>query len=306
MGSVSPRAEKETKETATAVKASEPVITIYGTCEGQSSQNATASDPCATVVTREAFERLLDSMNVTGKPLTPQTRRNLAEVYGQYLSLERPAMKAGLDGTARFEEIMRWWRLRTLAGMYRGKLIEEFKSPSAEEVHAYYTAHLESYQRLKTQRILVPRTPGATEEAKRADTKALELADSARERAAKGEDAEVVQKDVYSALGLTSPTKTDLGTHPRSSFPREETDELFGLKAGQVSKVETEGTSYVIYKIVANDTQPEEAVREEISHQIAQDKYDAAVRSIQAASKPELNEAYFGPPVATPAVGTHP
>jgi len=116
----------------TVIAAAEPVLTIHGLCQDQSIQPATAANSCTTVVTREAFERLLDSMNITGKPLTPETRRNLAEVYAQYLVLERPATKAGLESTPRFSEIMRWWRLRTLAGLYRGNLQEQFKSPSPD------------------------------------------------------------------------------------------------------------------------------------------------------------------------------
>ena len=55
---------------------------------------------------------MLSAMNVTGKSITSETRRNLAETYAQYLALEPLAAKAGLDNTARFAEIMRWWRYR--------------------------------------------------------------------------------------------------------------------------------------------------------------------------------------------------
>lgn len=285
---------------AAEVPASEPVVTIRGLCKdkNQATQSRSAASSCTTVVTREDFEKLLDSMNVTGKTLSAETRRNLAETYAQYLALERPATKAGLEETQRFADIMRWWRLRTLADLYRGSLQEQFKNPSQEEIHTYYVEHLSSYQRAKASRILVPRTIGDTEEAKQSDRKAFETATKARERAAKGEDIDLVQKDAYSALGLSSPPITNLGTHPRSSFPTEETDELFSLEPGQVSKVETEGASYVVYKIVEKETLSEESVKDEISRQIAQIKYDEAIKSAKESAKPEFNQAYFGPPSA--------
>jgi len=149
---------------------------------------------------------------------------------------------------------------------------------------------------------LIPRTPGDTDEAKRSDKKALEVANTARERAANGEDPDLVQKDAYSALGLSSPPITNLGANPRSNFPTEETDELFSLVSGQVSKVETEGASYVIYKIASKETLSEDSVKDEISRQIAQSKYDEAMRSINESAKPEFNEAYFGSPKTAPAV----
>jgi hypothetical protein len=284
------------------VPSSEAVITIHGLCEDPPIQQISSVKVCTTIVTREAFEKLLDSMNIMGKTLTPETRRSLAEVYVDYLAFERPATKAGLESTPRFKEIMRWWRLRTLAGLYRGNLQEQFKSPSHEEIHAYYLAHLTSYQRLTVARILIPRTPGPTDEARRLDKKAFEIAISARERTAKGDDPDAVQKDAYSSLGLTTPPITNLGTNPRSSFPKEETDELFSLESGQVSKVETEGASYVIYKVASKETLPEESAKDTISSAIAQDKYDEAVRAITESAKPEFNQDYFGPAVAnTPA-----
>jgi len=225
------------KPTPTAVLApSEPVITIHEICDDQSAPKESAANTCTITVTREAFEKLVASMNVMGRSLTPETRRNLAETYAQYLSLERPATKAGLDSTPRFEEIMRWWRLRTLVDLYLGRLQEQFKHPSSDEVHAYYLEHLSAYQRIKASRILIPRTPGDTDEAQRLDKKALAMADHARERVAQGEDPEIVQKDAYSALGIVSPPPTDLGTHPRSSFPVEETDELFSLEPVKSAK----------------------------------------------------------------------
>jgi hypothetical protein len=290
---------------STSVGASDPVVTIHGLCQDQSNQAAAAGDSCTTIVTRGEFEKLLDSMNIVGKTLTSETRRNLAETYAQYLALERPATKAGLETTQRFADIMRWWRLRTLADLYRGSLQEQFKNPSQDEVHAYYVEHLSSYQRIKASRIVIPRTMGNADEAQRSDKKALEMANIARKRAAMGDDPELVQKEAYSALGIASPPITDLGTHPRSSFPAEETDELFALESGQVSKVEIEGASYVIYKIASKEALSEDSVKDEISRQIAQNKYDEAIRSAKESAKPEFNQTYFGPPGAAPSV-VHP
>lgn len=286
------------------VAASDPVVIIHGACENQSIQPPAGANACTTVVTREAFEKLLDSMNIMDKAITPETRRNLAETYAQYLALERPATKAGLESSQRFAEIMLWWRLRTLADLYRGTLQKQFKNPSQEEVHSYYIEHLSSYQRIKVARILIPRTLGTTDEAKRSDEKALQTANIARERVAKGEEPDLVQKDTYSALGMSSPPITDLGANPRSRFPTEETDELFSLGPGQVSKVETEGASYVIYKIASKDTLAEDTVKDDISRQIAQNKYDEVIRSISESAKPEFNQAYFGPPGVTPSVAS--
>ena len=44
---------------------------------------------------------------------------------------------------------MRWWRLRTLVDLYLGRLQEQFKHPSSDEVHAYYLEPV-SYTHLVT------------------------------------------------------------------------------------------------------------------------------------------------------------
>ncbi len=287
--------------TAPVVVASEPLITIHGQCEDPTIKTSAATNPCTTIVTREAFEELINSMNIADKAITSKTRRDLAETYAQYLIFERLATKAHLAGTPQFAEIMRWWRLRTLADLYRRNLQEQFQHSSDQEVHAYYVEHILAYERIRVARILVPRARGTTDEAKHSDAKALEEARLARERMAKGEDPALVQKDVYSALGIESLPLTDIGSVGRSGFPHEQSDELFSLGPGQVSKVEIEIASYVIYKITSKETLGETAVKDEISRQISQRKFDEAIRTVNESAKPEFNEAYFGPREVTPS-----
>lgn len=286
----------------TQVGAPDTVITIHGRCEADK-QPETDGKSCTTIVTREEFEKLVNSMNVTNKSLSQETRRNLAETYAEYLALERSAVEAKLDQTPQFAEIMRWWRLRTLADMYRGKLQVEFAKPSPEEIHAYYTEKLQSYERIQLERVLVPRTKAKSDDDKAVDDTALEIAQAARERLVKGEDSTVVQKDIYTQLKSAATPATHLGSFGRSSFPKEEVDEIFALKPGEVSKVEKE-VSYVIYKVTGKETLSEESQKEEITREIAQQKYSDAMRAINESAQAEFNDAYLGPHVV-PALRSH-
>jgi hypothetical protein len=292
----------EQARTQEQVAASDAVITIHGLCE-PAKQSGTDEQSCTTVVTREAFEKLVDSMNVTNKALSQETRRNLAETYADYLTLERPAVQAKLAGTPQFAEVMRWWRLRTLADMYRGGLQAQFARPSAAEVHAYYTEQLPSFERIRVDRVLVPRDPGKSGEEKNGNDRALELAQAARERIVKGENPALVQRDIFTELKLDATPVTDLGTLGRSNFPKDEVDEVFSLEPGQVSKIEKEA-SYVIYKIKAKETLSEGSQTEEISREIAKRKFSDAMRVVNESAKPEFNDTYLGPHVA-PAPSPH-
>ncbi|MGA3348763.1 MAG: peptidylprolyl isomerase [Candidatus Sulfotelmatobacter sp.] len=272
------------------------VITIQGLCDATKPMDP-EEKPCATVVTQEAFEKLISSMNVTKKPLSQETRRNLAETYADYLMLERPAVEAGLENTPQFSEVMRWWRLRTLADMYRGALRTKFAHPSAEEIHAHYTEKLPSFDRVRVERVVIPRSSVQAGEKSEADQKAFVIAQAARERMAKGEAAALVQKDIYAQLKMEATPVPDLGRLGRSNFPQDEVDEVFSLAPGQVSKVEKEA-SYVIYKINAKEALSEESQKEEIAREIAQQKFNDAMRAVSGSVKFEFNDAYLGPPVA--------
>jgi hypothetical protein len=290
------------------VTASDAVITIHGLCElGKQPEPGRQSEAdeksCTKVVTREAFEELVNSMNVTNKTLSQETRRNLAETYADYLALERVAVQAKVEDTPQFAEIMRWWRLRTLADMYRGGLQAQLSHPSAQEVHAYYTERLPSYDRIRVERVMVPITRAKPDEQKGPNESAMEIAQAARERIAKGESTTVVQKDIYTQLKWDAAPVTNVGSFGRSNFPKEEVDELFSLEPGQVSKVEKEA-SYVIYKIKSKETLSEESQKEQISREIAQQKFSDAMRAVNESAKPEFNDAYLGPHVV-PAPRPH-
>jgi hypothetical protein len=287
------RLDDESKAAPKTVAISDPVITIYGTCEHDAIVPLATASSCTTVVTRDDFEKLINAMNVLGKTLSPKLRKDLAQTYARYLALESPAVKAGLENTEQFAEIMRWWRLRTLADLYRARLREQSKHVTQEDVHAYYQEHLASFERIKADRVLIPRVKGDSDDARKGDEKAMEAAKEARERLIRGQEAEVVQKEAYSSLGIAPVPPTDIGSLGRSSFLTEESDELFSLDPGKVSKVETEKASYVVYKIKLKQVLSEDFVKEEISGSIAERRFSDAMHAIEESAKPEFNDVYF-------------
>jgi parvulin-like peptidyl-prolyl isomerase len=141
------------------------------------------------------------------------------------------------------------------------------------------------------------------------DKKLFAIASEARQRAIKGDDPEQIQKDVYSALGIGVPPPTDLGKQARKDFVAEESAELFSLQPGDVSKLETELASYVIYKVISRETLSEKEVKEQSSREIARRNIEKANQAITQPVQPEYNEKYFGPPVPdvpTPVTPSHP
>jgi len=192
-----------------------------------------------------------------------------------------------------------------LTDLLREKIVEEYRSPSDAEISRYYQENIADFERVHVARILVPRKlplPGdeklsGEKEKEERDKKLLSKASEARERALKGNDPGQIQKDLYSALGLGAPPTTDLGKQGRKDFLADESTELFSLKPGEVSKVEAEQASYVIYKVIDRETLQEDAVKDQIAREITRRNIEKANQAITQAAQPEYNEKYFGPPV---------
>lgn len=277
-----------------------PVITVQGICEGSKGQANSDRNACVTTVRREKFESLMNALNPVGGAVSVKRRQTLAQAYAEAVVLENAARNAGIEDTDEFQQMMAWSRLQVAAQLYRRKLEEEYRTPAQEEVDAYYQRHLASYERVQISRVLVPRDkPEGDAEF---DKKALEAANAARKRIAKGEDLKEVERDTYALLGISSPPPVNLGKYGRANFTDKEGQDVFSLKAGEVSQIEVEPRSYVIYKVQARETLTEEAVKAEISQQIFTEKFKDAIKAVRDAAPTEFDEQYFGAGINAPLV----
>lgn len=293
-----PTANTSDTDLSSKIDPARPVITIHGLCDGGAQKNKDAAS-CSKVISREEFEKLVSALNPGGQTISPHARQTFAQIYAESLALEAAAKNAGLEDTPQFPEIMAWMRLRTVSDLYRRSLEEKFRNPSAEEIDAYYKQHQASYDRVKLSRILIPRENPAAQDKAEYEKKALEAASTARERAAKGEDPAQIQKETYAALGLQSPPVSDLGNYGRANFMEKEAADVFALKPGEVTQVETESRSYVIYKVNSREALPEEQVKNEISRAIAEQKFKDAIKAANDSAHADFNEQYFGPGIGS-------
>ena len=276
-----------------AVASAEAVITVRGLCQANSPKAEAHS--CTAVMTREQFENLAEALNAGGPAMSPTVRRNLAKTYTDYVAVEAAAKKAGMEDTPQFEQLMNWVRLRTITDLYRRSLEEKLRHPPQNEIDAYYKEHQSDFEQASLARILVPRENSLATDKDQFAKNALEAAKSARERAQKGDDPAQIQKDVYSALGLAGPPATDAGKRRRTDLVPEESAEVFSLKPGEVSQVETEARNYVIYKLISKSVPSQEEVKSEIVKEIYQRKFKETMKAVIDAASVDLNEQYFGP-----------
>jgi len=277
-----------------------PVKTIHGVCPKDTASARTGSaksDSCQTVITKEQFNSMLSGMNLAAQISSPVAMRTFAESYSQLLALASEGEKNGAENDPRFQELMKVARIRALADSYRHSLEEKFSNPSQQEIQAYYNENISKYDSFKVERIIVPsinpsRTPAARAENEK---KVQQLASDIRERAARGEETQKLQDEVYKVLNLLSPPKTDLGMKRRGVLPVAIEKDLLALKPGEVTKLEAEMSGVNIYKVRSRDTIPLEFVKAEIVRDLHQKNMEVAMKAVTGNLHPEFNEQFFGP-----------
>jgi hypothetical protein len=276
-----------------------PVVTIQGVCPrttASAKSSAAKSDSCQTVITKEQFNRMLSGMNLSVQISNPSAMRTFAESYAQLLALASEGEKAGAENDPRFQELMRIARVRALADSYRHSLEEKYSNPPQEEIEAYYKENISKYDSFKVERIIIPsinasRTPAARAEYQK---KFQQMANDIHERAARGEETQKLQDEVYKSLSLPSPPKTDLGMKRKGGLPAGIEKDLLALKPGEVTKLENEMSGMNIYKLRSRDTIPLEYVKAEIVRDLHQKNMEAALKAVTGNIHPELNEQFFG------------
>jgi len=276
------------------------VVTVHGLCsEGSASQTS----PCLTTITKAEFAQMIAAMSFNPQMQTPVALRNFAESYGQALGLAEAAEKAGIDKDPQFQELMRIVRVRTLADAYRRYLQQKAANPSAEEIQSYYNQNPSRFDQLELDRIFIPRMNPRLPKDKQAEFehKAQQVATETYQKTVKGEAASKLQIAAYTALGLNAPASTDIGVRRKGTLPATVEPELFALKSGEVSRLQTDSTGFTIYKVRSRTTLPLENVKDEVARELYQKRFPSAIQEASGQTHVELNEKFFRLPAPPPA-----
>ena len=281
------------------VPLSRTVVTIHGLCEdaGKSSTGAAAkSDDCVTKLSRRQVETVVEVVEATGRSVLAPQRRDVAASYVDLMANAAAAERAGVDKDPRFADVVRLARLKALNDMYRVRLEEEANRVSDEEIKAYYQKNLSGFEELTLSHISVPRYNSANLKDPDFEAKAKKLAYDMRERSAKGEDMDKLQKDAIEALAIKAPPSTRMAPVRRGVFSQEQEEMLFALKPGEVSRVVEQPGSFIIFKLEKRGTPSVDDVKTEIHGKLYRQKLDNLNAGISANVHADYNDDYFGPP----------
>lgn len=329
-----------------SVPADAAVITVTGVCPAQpkpaakppAAQPATAAKApaaetpagdCKTVITKAEFEKL---ENAVAPTVTPQLKKQLANVLPQLIAMSSEAKKRGLDKSPRFDETVKFAKMQILKNELVRSIQEEGAKVPPEAIATYYKEHSEAFEQYNLDRLFVPRNKQDNDEekedkddakdakltaeqqkAKQAKEKEEQeegeqamskLAESLRVRAAAGEDIMKLQKEAFDAGGMKieSPN-TNLPKVRRTSLPPAHTA-VFELKPGEVSQVISDSGGHYIYRMNSKDLVPLDQAKDEIHTTLQNQRTRELMDKLNASFKVETNEAYFGP--GGPPVGMAP
>jgi len=248
-------------------------------------------DDCKVAVSKKQFDLLLGVLFPAGL----NSKTHFAQSYADVLAFAHAARQQGLDQSPEYQVSMQWLQENTLADLLRRRLEKESTAVSDSEIQAYYREQSSRFEEVRLRRVVVPKNNLAAADAHAFERRAWEVASALRQSAARGEDLDQLQKECFETLGFSGmPPSTDVGNRRRSGMSTEVSDAVFALEPGEVSKVEPEAYSFVIYKVEAKRKLPREEVREEIAAEVAKAKLQKALHSITAHVRAELNETYFG------------
>ncbi len=305
------------------------VITITGVCPAGSTASKTVagktkeaassakkSAECKTVITRREFEKMASGL---APNVTPQLKRQLASVLPRDMAMSEIAKKKGLEKTPAYQETVKFAKMQILTRELERSVQEQAEQIPQTEIEKYYKEHPETYEQFSLDRLFVPRNKQmepekAEDEEKMTDEqrKAKEdadkakqeqgqqeldkLADSLRDRAAKGEDFTKLQKEAYEAAGMKMDApNVNLPKVRRTGLPPAHVG-VFDLKVGEVSQVISDNGGHYIYKVVSKDALPLDQVSQEIRNTLKNQHMKDMMEKYTSSYHVETNEAYFGPP----------
>jgi hypothetical protein len=306
----SPAPAPAAKASGDEVPDTTPVITMKGLCADTTEGLAkpapgSTKDACGAVISKGDFEKLIHSLNPA---LPPAMRRSLGRQLVELLAMAQAAEKAGTQNQANFTEILKVQRLSVLGNLYGRALDEQYRNSPQTEIDAYYKSHLAQFEEVKLQRLYIPKVDpsgksNAPEQKAAWVAKVQQLADDMNNRAAKGDDMNVLQKEAYTTLGVTTnPPNIDLGGVRKGALAPDSERAIALLNPGGVYKSD-EPSAVVIYRVLSKQTLPEDAVKDEITRTLHQEKLQNRRKEINESVKADFDDKYFGPATPAPAPG---
>ena len=254
----------------------------------------------STKLTKSEFDLLVKilPLNLKGDVAenTPETRRLLAEKFGDVVFFANEARKRKIDIKPETRLKLLFQEQSLLAGVLYQQ-VQESSKPTAAVSQAWYDSHKSDFEQASGRHILIrfkgSRVPLKPNQEDLSEADALAKASSIRERIVKGED--------FAAVALAESDDTasgakggDLGRFSRKEVLSEVQAVAFSIPIGEVSQPVKSQVGFHLVQVQERKTRSFAEVRAEIEKRLQAENAQKAMKEIKASFKPVLDEAYFG------------
>src|SRR5262249_43782411 len=150
---------------------------------------------------------------------TTSIKQSVAQAYAELLAFDRAAREFGIESSQEYRDKIQWLQLKTRADLFRHRLEKESGAVSEAEIKTYYRKNISQFEEVKLRRLILPRNSFAAADGRKFEQDLERVAAGLRERAARGEDLERLQKQGYEALAFGgTPPSTKVGDRRRGDL----------------------------------------------------------------------------------------
>jgi len=248
-------------------------------------------------VTRAQFEELLAALAENGRPVpNAAAKRQVAQQFGQMLSLAQEARKRKLDQSAGAKQMITIQVDSYLVSALQRQVSDELKSDDAA-LHAYYDSHKSQYEQVKARHILLrykgSPVPMRPDQKDLTDQEALAKAQEIEKQLAGGGDFAAIAKAESDDTG----TATNGGMLPpfgRGQMVPEFEQAVFSQQVGKISEPVKTKYGYHIIKVEERASKTFEEAKADVEKQIKPQMIKEAMDRIEKQTPVSLDDNYFG------------
>ncbi len=248
-------------------------------------------------VTQAEFESLVSILEAQQGP-ADLSRQAIGENYASLLMLSQQAVAHHLDASPEVIRQLAIDRTQILSNAEFASLKAQAK-PTAEEISAYYSAHLEEYDVVLVRRIFIwKKVKGSAGGRQMSSADAHALADAIRKAYASGSDPQKVIPD---------PNNVVLDAEPlnfrRGELPEKMAKAAFTIKEGEWAVLDDTPDALNLLQLVQRSRRDLKEMSPFIAKKLQAEKLQAKLDNLKKQSGVWLDQAYFAP--AQPVSGSH-
>jgi parvulin-like peptidyl-prolyl isomerase len=241
-------------------------------------------------ITQSAFEQYITDLEVQQGP-ADLSRKKLGENYSSLLMLEQKAVANHLDTSPDVVRQLAIDRMQILSNAEFARLKKQ-AAPSAEQIKAYYDAHLDDYDMVKIRRVFIfaSAQPQNGQGLTREQSKGM--ADTVKSAIAN-------QKDVIAAINAIPHGRTDVVADPdplsfqRGELPPTMDKAAFSLTEGQWTQLSDNPDEFVFIQLVSRSRKPLDQVSSQIEKQLQAEQLREELNALKSKTGIWMDEEYF-------------